>query len=252
MMVWKPVVVNPPLQDSFTCDGSIRLSAYMQYAGAYDFQWTPAVFLEQSDTAIAKGNINQTTTFVVTAKDQVSGCMGSDTVTIEKYPLPAITVNNDTTILAGGAAPLQATGGNVYLWAPSYWLDNERIPNPVARPQQPVTYTVKVTNEYGCSDSDSVHINIIEGVQLPNAFSPNGDGINDEFRLVNYGYEKIIHFVIYDRWGKQVFIADHNTKGWNGTINGKPAEVGTYYYNIRLQLMNGTEKLFRGSVILIR
>jgi gliding motility-associated-like protein len=240
------------LAGQLTCNGAIHLEAYTLYAGAYEYQWTPAGPLDRPDTSITNGFINQTTTFVITARDSTSNCVGSDTVTIQKYPMPDVTIRSDTTILARGEVSLWATGGATYEWTPGYWLNNAHIRDPIANPQAPVTYTVTATNEYGCSDSDSVHINIIEGLQLPTAFTPNGDGRNDVFKLVNYGYEEVIDFSIYNRWGQRVFTTYDGTQGWDGTYNGRPADIGTYYYNIRLRLRNGTEQLFRGDLALLR
>lgn len=252
VLIWKPVVITPPLQDSFTCSGQIHLEAYTLYAGAYDYQWMPAGPLERPDTSITDGYINQSTTFVITARDYTSNCIGSDTVTITRYPKPEVSIRSDTTILARGAVPLWATGGVSYQWSPAYWLDADDIQQPLAHPQQPVTYKVMVTNEYGCADSDSVHINIIDGLLLPNAFTPNGDGVNDVFKLVNYGYEEVVDFSIYNRWGQRVFITYDGTQGWDGSLKGRPADAGNYFYNIRLVRPDGIHVDFKGSFLLVR
>src|SRR5690606_27195330 len=64
LLIWKPVVIDPPLNDSFTCTGEIRLEAYTLYAGAYDYQWIPSAPLERPDTSITNGYITDTTTFI--------------------------------------------------------------------------------------------------------------------------------------------------------------------------------------------
>jgi gliding motility-associated-like protein len=67
---------------------------------------------------------------------------------------------------------------------------------------------------------------------VPNTFTPNGDGANDEFRVV-YRSIKEFHMWVYNRWGKLVYKTDNPDKGWDGNINGRPAAEGAYYYVIR-------------------
>lgn len=252
MLVWKPVVITPPLEDSFTCNGEFYLHATTLYAGAYDYTWSPASTLDQPDSPNTAGYLASTETFVLTAIDVTSGCMGSDTVTIEKYPVPVVVSNNDTVVNARAQVQLQASGATLYLWQPSRWLDNDTIANPLATPQAPVTYQVIGINEYGCTDTAEVTIDIREKLLLPNAFSPNGDGLNDLFRIENFGYQGVITFSIFNRWGQRIFHTGDGTKGWDGTQNGLPVETGTYYYDIQLGMRDGSVKVYRGDLTLIR
>ena len=90
-----------------------------------------------------------------------------------------------------------------------------------------------VNNAYCTSDSTEVTVTISESyLAVPNVFTPNGDGKNDEFR-VSYRSLKEFHCWVYNRWGKLVYEWTDPAKGWDGTINGKPAAEGAYYYVIR-------------------
>jgi len=96
------------------------------------------------------------------------------------------------------------------------------------------TYRVKVTasNSY-CSYSDSLTVTVSESrLQIPNVFTPNGDGFNDEFRVA---YKSIVKFQcwVYNRWGRQVYYWTDPTKGWDGKINGVDAKPGAYFYVIK-------------------
>ena len=83
------------------------------------------------------------------------------------------------------------------------------------------------------TDSAVFDISVSESLlRVPNAFTPNGDGFNDEFRVV-YRSLAEFHCWIYNRWGKLVYQFDDPAKGWDGTINNRPAAEGTYYYIIR-------------------
>src|SRR5690606_25686820 len=104
------VIIHPPLRDTFTCSGEIKLESYTFYVGAYDYVWSPAAPLVRADTSITSGFITETTTFVVTATDRSTGCTGGDTITIEKYPEPELSVHNDTIINAREQVQLWAAG----------------------------------------------------------------------------------------------------------------------------------------------
>ena len=100
---------------------------------------------------------------------------------------------------------------------------------------EPGTYRVvcSVNNNQCTSDSTEVAVAVAESyLAVPNVFTPNGDGKNDEFR-VSYRSLREFHCWVYNRWGKLVYEWDDPAKGWDGTINGRPAAEGAYFYVIR-------------------
>lgn len=253
MLIYKPVKVNPPLPDSATCNGHFSMEAHLLYAGAYEYQWAPAAPLERADTSTAIGFVQQTTTFVFTAKDHTSGCSGGDTVTITRYPSPEVNVTPANSLInARAEVQLQASGADHYYWLPSRWLSSDTAANPLARPQAPVSYQVIGTNEYGCTDSAEATIRINEHLFVPNAFTPNGDGVNDVFRVENIGYQGIEAFDIFNRWGERIYQTLDGTKGWDGTQKQQLADAGNYYYYIRLGMQDGSSAVFKGEVLLMR
>ncbi len=102
--------------------------------------------------------------------------------------------------------------------------------------QQPGNYraSLEMTNSHGCScQSEDFDISVSESMLVvPNVFTPNGDGVHDEFRVV-YRSLKEFDCWIYNRWGHLVYKWDDPAKGWDGTIHGRPAAAGAYYYVIR-------------------
>ena len=91
-----------------------------------------------------------------------------------------------------------------------------------------------------------------ETVFIPNAFSPNGDGNNDEFRIIVGKDVMGVKMEIYDRWGKLVFVSNEINKGWDGKYNNKDAEIGTYQYIVKVRLRDKTIKTFKGDFTLLR
>lgn len=116
-------------------------------------------------------------------------------------------------------------------------------------------YTVTGRSSFGCIDSASLGVAVKPLVFLPSAFSPNGDGKNDRFRPLSAGNTiRVRYFYIYDRWGKMVWGAEGSAAlaGWDGTYNGTPAELGTYFFTINLETPAGSTIQQKGDVTLVR
>lgn len=115
------------------------------------------------------------------------------------------------------------------------------------------SYKVKITaSNTNCSYSDSIPIDISESqLQIPNVFTPNGDGLNDEFRVA---YKSIIEFKawVFNRWGRKVYYWTDPTKGWNGNIGGKEATPGPYFYIVKAVGSDGKKYTRKGDINLLR
>jgi len=115
-------------------------------------------------------------------------------------------------------------------------------------------YKVTITTAEGCTSVDSVMmLSAFAPLTMPNAFTPNGDGTNDFFRPVTQP-EKISSFSMYifDRWGKQVFFTNDIAHGWDGRINGNPAQIGGYVYTLKYSYPSGETREKRGMVTVVR
>ncbi|HXH19168.1 MAG TPA: gliding motility-associated C-terminal domain-containing protein, partial [Chitinophagales bacterium] len=112
------------------------------------------------------------------------------------------------------------------------------------------TYTVVVTDvETGCTASDTVNVVAESGFVIPDAFTPNGDGQNDYFEIIERGAIVVKEFRIYNRWGEEI---STDGKKWDGTYKGKAQPVGTYSYYAVVQLANGERKVQKGVFSLLR
>src|SRR5262249_9683193 len=118
---------------------------------------------------------------------------------------------------------------------------------------QNTTYTLVVTNDFGCSGSDSVIITIdySSHIYFPNAFSPNRDGQNDLFTYYAFNI-KSVNLKIFNRWGELGFRTEKLNAGWDGNFNNRPEPVGVYVYEAMVTGFDGKEKLLKGSLTLIR
>jgi len=194
-----------------------------------------------------------TFTYQLVVTDSV-GCNDTVSSRIEVKPIPVVrTLTHDTMINYNGSVQLFATGASVYTWYPTGSLSNPNIVNPIASPKETTVYTVRGLSSNGCAATDTEHVDInYHGkIFVPSAFTPNGDGRNDLFKVVNLTFEKVLEFHVFNRWGQELFYATDN-EGWDGTWKQAPQDIGTYQYLIRVASPDGTIQTFKGDVTLLR
>ncbi|OFY23709.1 MAG: hypothetical protein A2W98_09740 [Bacteroidetes bacterium GWF2_33_38] len=286
---------------------------------------------------------NDVDTFDVTLIVQNEfGCHDTVDKEIIIYPLPILTIREDTLICLGSEVQLWATGGIDYQWSPNYNLSNNLIYNPIANPQIETTYSVLVTDTNSCYASENVHITVqqplnleldvmymgevIDGEEItiilgdtiffnaitadtavvswspnehiscidcispyanpyasiqytvliidpngcnfevsesiqvnvteatldvPSAFTPNGDNNNDVLYAKGWGLEKLLEFKIFNRWGQLVFETAEINEGWDGTFNGKLQNIDTYVFMVKGEAYNGDVLFKKGYVNLM-
>jgi gliding motility-associated-like protein len=115
------------------------------------------------------------------------------------------------------------------------------------------TYEVLIVDAVGCSETDTVNVIVNDSkYEIPNIFTPDGDGTNDFFNIVRNEAVEIVDFKIYNRWGQTVYDNDDNQNGWDGTQNGEPAPMDVYVFKALLRFGDDTEILEEGQINLIR
>ena len=182
------------------------------------------------------------------------GCV-SDTVykdlAVNAYPV--LVMGKTIKVLEGGVVsvkPVFVYGNQLtYQWTPSLYLNSDTAAVPRSSPVDDITYKLILTGKGGCSVSDTIFIQVLRAPEVPNAFSPNGDGINDTWRIKYLESYPGALIEVYNRYGQIVFSSVGYDVDWDGTINGKPLPVGTYYYIINPK--NG-RPIITGSVTLIK
>jgi gliding motility-associated-like protein len=187
--------------------------------------------------------------YTVTA---ANGCTADTSQSILVYPTPLMTAGADKYLLEGSFVTLngKATGNNLtYLWTPAAFLDNAAIATPKTTALQDITYTLLVTSADGCKATDDVVVKVLKQIKVPNAFSPNGDGINDTWVILYLDSYPDCTVDVYNRYGQVVFHSTGYTRPWDGRVNGQSLPVGTYYWIINPK--NGRTQV-NGSVTIIR
>jgi gliding motility-associated-like protein len=225
----------------------------------YSYAWTGAGIGNLSATTGNTPTFTGVGVFVytITATLAGEGCQGTHQMTLNStLPKQLTQVTKDVTILYGSSIQLNSDSEFLYTWTPNDGsLDNPNINNPIATPTVTTTYTVYGMDFYGCRDTAwiTVRVDSSKTEFIPTAFTPNGDGLNDEFRLIGSAFHNMLEFRIYNRWGEQIFYSTTLDHGWDGTYQGQKMDMGVYYYTvICARPGHPTNKVIKGEVTLIR
>ncbi len=205
-----------------------------------------------SDGMFTPANAGPGTASIKYTVNAANGCSADTTNMIVVYPSPVISAGPDKFLLEGSYITLDGKGsgtGLTYLWTPVDFLDNAIVLTPKVTSPRDITYTLLVTSDKGCKASDEVVVKILKQIKVPNAFSPNGDGINDTWAILYLDSYPDCTVDVYNRYGQPVFHSTGYTRQWDGRTNGQPLPVGTYYWVINPK--NGRTQV-NGSVTIIR
>ncbi len=184
-----------------------------------------------------------------------SGACAADTFSLPvKYNLPLVNAGPDLEVLPGKTIELRAAGASRYEWQPVTYLNNPSVANPLSIPFDDITYFVTGFASDGCASTDTVSIKVLKTnlIEVPTAFTPNNDGLNDQLKPLIYGIDKLEYFVVYNRWGQKVFDTNLIGVGWDGTINGKLQGPGTYIWALQVRDNSGKLVSKKGTSTLIR
>jgi gliding motility-associated-like protein len=248
------VLVNPVPVAQLTgldhlCEGT---STQLQASGGTRYLWSPATGLSSINVANPFASPKDTTNYKVVVYNQY-GCSDSANILINVWKRPIASAGPDKKTKEGIPVVLDgsASGTDVsYHWSPPVFLDHADSLHPKATLSDDFTYTFIVTSNRGCGiSSDNVFVKVYKNVLVPNAFSPNGDGINDTWMIRGLSSYPDATLDVFNRYGQLLYRTKSYNTPWNGTFNGSPLPVGTYYYIIDLKI---GEPPLSGWVLIIR
>ena len=173
--------------------------------------------------------------------------------------LPAKEVRWDTTVIIGEPIPLNAYAGSnfTYTWAPvTTSLSCLNCFNPISTVTANITYTVLIEDRpLGCYITPNIYKIIVDpktSLDVPTAFTPNGDGTNDVIYADGWGIRKLYYFKIFNRWGQLLFQTNNIKEGWDGRFNGVLQNVETYVYQVSADTYTDETITKSGTFKLIR
>lgn len=249
------IVLTDTYQDTDGCDSFIRVVNIQ-------------VRQEIADTvmaAICKGDsyeFNRNTYTTEGAYTDVfigdNGCDSSITLVLKVNPLPVITIeqlNHVGAVCVLDTIRLQADGALEYYWTNVVGQllgTGEDLATVIPLGENYIRVIGTDTNN--CSDSATIIVKAESCCDLlmPNAFTPNGDGLNDRFGPVTYGNPQEYQLQIFDRWGKRVFVSFRAEDMWDGLIDGEPAPIATYFWKLNGKCVSGQKLDMKGDATLIR
>ena len=208
---------------------------------------TETVFTWDNGLGVGQSHLvsSSTDTRYIVSVTNSNNCVGRDTVqiTIDGFPILA---SNDTSICVGSEVVLSVNGGSIYTWDNALGFGELHI----VSPEVTTTYIV-TSDENGCIYTDTVVVTIENTCfEVPNVFTPNGDGKNDIWNIRGLDSYPDVRVKVFNRWGDSVFESDAGyTYPWDGTYNGKNLPSGTYYYIIALG--NG-EAVSSGTINIVK
>lgn len=176
-----------------------------------------------------------------------NGCVAKETQIAAVNAPPTIKMPASVYVEEGGSVTIQAdvTGATLYQWSPPESLNDTQIMRPVASPAVTTTYALYAENAEQCYSEAEVTVTVFPGVDIPNAFTPNGDADNQTWELKNIALYPDCSVEIFNRWGTRVYRAAGYQNEWDGS--GLPA--ATYYYvvklNSQLPVRTGSVSIFR-------
>ncbi len=197
----------------------------------------------------------------------VNGCIYEESILVEEPPLIVVDLGPDVELELGDNMMLEAIVNTVdslgYTWTSNpgdSTMSCTDCPTPVIAPTATTTYTVTVQDTSGCTATDAILVTLDKNrnIFIPNAFTPNGDGRNDEFYVyAGIGVVSIKTFMIYDRWGAKLYEATNiqpndASVGWDGTFRGQELQSGVYVFYIEIEFADGIKFPYKGDLTLIR
>lgn len=223
----------------------------VQVDGGTQINWSPTTNI----SSIANGRYQvfpPVTTDYFAVVSNGAFCKDSVSLSVIVTPHPVANAGPDRVRI--GYEPVQLLGESndpsfIVQWSPAVSLQNPQSLHPFASPAQDQDYVLTLFSPDGCgADSDTVKVSIFNDLYIPNAFTPNGDGKNDCWRIAGLTGFNNYRVRIYDRWSNLIYDVRDMSKGWDGTIKGVPLQNGTYSYFIQVE----GRAPRKGTVTLIR
>lgn len=248
--------------DDLICISGLAQLSYVpeESSDIFSISWTPQENIVVDDGLNISVQLDSTETYFVLYSNE-DDCITEDTfqIDVSGFFEDIIAFASPDEIFLGQTTELSTDQPADFLfdWTPEETLDDPMSDMPIAMPSVTSTYIVTVTDEFGCTDTAEVSVNVIQpncdesDVFVPNSFSPNGDNFNDVFRVEsNFIDEQKL--MIYNRWGEQVFYSEEPDAAWDGTYKGEILTADVYGFYLEVICINGFEYSTQGNITLFR
>ena len=238
-------------------------STNLRASGANNYLWSPPSGLNRTDIADPTATPNTTTLYRVVGYDGHNCFTDTNFIRIIVGPKPTLNIGPDLTLSTGSTVHLNPVTQNGpiinWSWTPSAGLSCTNCPTPILTVKDNSYYVLSVTNNYGCITNDTIFIFVFcknAQVFIPNAFTPDGDGLNDVLMVRGKGIF-IKTFRIFNRWGELVFEKTNFNPNdlqyaWDGKVRGVPATPDVFVYTADVICDNGIVYTYKGNTTLLK
>jgi len=240
------------IRDTFICKGNdIMLWA----KGGSLYSWSPSVSLDHADIDIPIANPVITTAYTVQVTDD-NECINNGSVKITVQQPPFIELK-DSTIIIGESIDYNIKDESIktYEWSPDVEISDASSPIITILPTESRTYNVALTDTAECfTETFSLNINVEKkySVDVPTAFTPNGDQVNDQIGVKGWGIKELKYFRVFNRFGSMVFETNDLEIGWDGKFKGVDQEAGIYNYIVSVISYDNKVREIKGAFELIK
>jgi gliding motility-associated-like protein len=246
-----PTITTSP--DTFICLGGysdLRVDGGIKYEWSEEQEGLDDYFIDQP-----RATPIITTNYTVTVSDEYN-CKNTDTINITVQQPPAINLQ-DSTIIIGESVYMNTYKPEIktYSWNPTIELSCNNCPDPIIKPLETKTYFISVTDTSNCftvEDDITIFVEKKYSVDVPSAFTPNNDGINDIIYIKGWGIKELIYFRIFNRFGEMVFETNNINTGWDGSYKGNIQQSESYNYIVKVKTYNDDFLEKKGSIVIIR
>jgi gliding motility-associated-like protein len=228
--------------------------------GAISGTWSPSgsivgspEFTTGTGVFVSTGVLSVTSQYFLNVTD-TNNCVSETADTTIKIILPPKVTKWDTMVVIGQPIPINGNIGNfTYTWTPVIaGLSCTNCPSPVSSSTDNITYYLSIEDLQQCAIVTSTYNIIIEpktSVDVPEAFTPNGDGVNDIIYVDGWGLRNLNFFRIFNRWGQLIFESNDLSVGWDGTFQGVPQNMETYVYQVSVDTWVDGRTLYKTSTL---
>lgn len=242
--------VTASISESYTiCNGQyVKLIA----GGGPTYTWMPAEGLTNSSIYNPIASPSVSTLYTVDVSF-FNNCGATATVYIHVNPNPTVNAGEDYAANLDEPMYLNAAGSGTLTWLSGDGILCYPCPKTQIMPKSSSCYKIQAINEFGCKAIDEICVEVTTNynIYVPNIFTPNGDGVNDEFIVYGTGLSKF-EMLIFDRWGEKLFVSYDQLKGWDGTYKGQMSKSDVYPYMIKYHSLDGKAHTKTGHVSLLK
>ncbi len=243
------------IDDTAVCAGvPLQFSAVYTLQGFQELSWDPGDGTTGYNAPTFEHAYTDSGTYpvVLTALYRACGAVSvADTVTV--FPVPSVDLGPDTTVCAAERPLILSNRQAAHAGDQYFWNTGDRTRQLTVR--EAGEYSLQVVSARGCTASGKVRVDKACELDIPNAFTPDGDGINDYFLPKPFLPQTVnrMHVQVFNRWGQLVYEAKQpQSTGWDGTLNGVAQPSGVYVYRIEVSFLNSVVKRYEGNVTLLR